>query len=202
MRTEALERAVRRSEHRRSRRAERCALCAEELPEIHRHLLEMATGHPRCVCQACGLLFERPAASEGRYRTIPDRRVPVGGLDPGDLRVPVGLAFFVVGDDGRVAAHYPSPAGATQWEVDREDWREAVSGSSAPDGPRPRVEALLVNTVGGRSEAWIVPVSDCYRLVGIVRQAWEGLSGGTRVWAAVEEFFEQLRRSDGQDPRG
>ncbi len=111
--------------------------------------------------------------------------------------MPVGLAFFVVDEAGGISAHYPSPAGATRWDVDPEDWQALRRECPALDGLIPLVEALLVNAVRGGAEAWIVPVSECYRLVGLVRQGWEGLSGGTKVWTRVEEFFDQLRRSDG-----
>lgn len=202
MRTEALERMIRRASDRRTlSEPESCALCATGLPGNHPHMLDTEARRPLCVCQACSVLFHRPAASEGRYRLVPDRRVRLAGVAPAHLGVPVGLAFFVLSDGGEVTAHYPSPAGATRWEVDGDDW-QAVTAACPPLGAlAAEVEALLVNTAGGRSEAWIVPISDCYRLVGVVRQEWQGLSGGERVWKAIEEFFSQLRRTDGADTR-
>ena len=47
---------------------------------------------------------------------------------PAELGVPVGLAFFVLADDGAVVAHYPSPIGATEWDVDADAWRASGSG--------------------------------------------------------------------------
>lgn len=200
MTTGALERTIRRSAGRRPAMvAEPCALCATTLAEEHPHMLDTAAGEPLCVCRACALLFDRPAASHGRYRRIPERRLAVEGIDPGRLGVPVGLAFFVVADDGSLRAHYPSPAGATRWDVDPEDWSSVAAECPALATLAPEVEALLVNTTQNRSEAWLVPVADCYRLVGLVRQHWHGMSGGSEVWPAVEEFFEQIRRSHGQD---
>lgn len=174
-------------------------MCAARVDDEHPHLLDLDAGHPLCVCRACSLLFDRPVAAGGRYRLIPDRRLPLAGVAPAVLGVPVGLAFFVVSGEGEVTAHYPSPAGATRWEVDAARWAETVNASSALAGLEPEVEALLVNSVAGRSVAWIVPISDCFRLTGIVRQHWRGLSGGDQVWPRIEEFFEQLRSSDGQD---
>jgi len=125
--------------------------------------------------------------------------------------VPVGLAFFVAGDDGTVTAHYPSPGGPTRWEVDQEDWQTAVGACAGLADMAPEVEALLLNRGGrvgagrsetGRSDAWIVPVTDCYRLVAVVREHWDGLSGGDRVWKAVGQFFDELRRKDGSNPCG
>lgn len=200
MSTDALERVLQRADARRwERRTEPCAICAGGLADEHPHLLDLDAGHPLCVCRACSLLFDRPVAAGGRYRVIPDRRLALSGVAPAGLGVPVGLAFFVVSEGGEVTAHYPSPAGATRWEVDAGRWREAVNACADLSGLEPEVEALLVNTVGGRSEAWIVPISDCFRLTGIVRLHWMGLSGGDKVWPRIEEFFDHLRSSNGQD---
>jgi hypothetical protein len=179
---------------------ERCEFCAEPLADRHRHLLDVSHGQPVCVCHACSVLFHRYEASEGRYRLIPDRREVVPGLAPDGLGVPVGLAFFVRQSDGSVLAHYPSPAGATRWQVDDGAWRVLSQRHPRLASMSPEVEALLVNTARGRREAWLVPVEDCYRLVAVIRRTWRGLSGGDRVWPAVEEFFTELRRSDGKDP--
>lgn len=170
------------------------------MPDEHPHLFDLEAHRPACVCRACALLFDRPGAAGGRYRAIPGRRLPVAGVAPAALGAPVGLAFFVVADDGTVSAHYPSPAGATRAEVDPEAWAEALEAAPPLGGLAPEVEALLVNTVERRTEAWMVPISDCYALVGVVRQAWEGLSGGRRVLDAIEAHFENLRRTDGTDP--
>jgi hypothetical protein len=75
-----------------------------------------------------------------------------------------------------------------------------VSGAAALAGLEPQVEALLINNTGGRREAWIVPVDDCYRLVAIVRREWRGLTGGDRVRPGIEGFFDELRRRHGQHP--
>jgi hypothetical protein len=39
----------------------------------------------------------------------------------------------------------------------------------------------------------IAPLDDCYRLVGIVKATWEGISGGAEMEAAVERYFDDLR---------
>jgi hypothetical protein len=71
-------------------------------------------------------------------------------------------------------------------------WREAVRRCPDLDRIAPGTQALLVNAARGRSEHWLVPIDDCYRLVGVIRQEWRGLSGGSRVWPAVDRFFEEL----------
>lgn len=201
MSTGALERVIRRAGARRREAAEQhCDLCRETVGEGHRHLLDTETGEALCACTACALLFDRPAASDGHYRLLPDRRIRLTGVDPRPLGVPVGLAFFVRQDDGEVFAHYPSPAGATRWGIQDAAWDTVVRGCPVLAGLAPLVEALLVNTTGERREAWLVPVDDCYRLVAVVRREWTGLTGGDRVGPEIERFFEELGRRHGQDP--
>jgi hypothetical protein len=160
-------------------------------------MLDRQAGTLLCVCRPCSILFHREEASEGHYRLVPGRRLTLSGVAPGSLGVPVGLAYFVKEPDGAVSAHYPSPAGATRWEVDREAWAGVVRRCPPLAELVPEVEALLVNTARGRSDAWLVPVDDCYRLVAIVRELWQGLSGGDRVWPEIESFFEELRNRHG-----
>ena len=63
----------------------------------------------------------------------------------------------------------------------------------------PDVEALLVNRVGEARECYRVGIDDCYRLVGVIRTHWRGLSGGTAVWDEIGRFFAGLKeRSDSQ----
>ena len=207
----ALERVIRRTATRRQRLAagggrprqpadERCQLCGQPVPGRHRHVFDTERAEPLCACYPCSILFGKDQASQGHYRLIPDRRIRLSGLSPSALGVPVGLAFFVRQAEGRVVAHYPSPAGATRWEVGRAAWNSAVRGCPALADLAPDVEAALVNTARGRADAWLVPLDDCYRLVAIVREHWRGLSGGDRVWPEIERFFDELRRCDGADP--
>ncbi|MBO2457682.1 DUF5947 family protein [Actinomadura violacea] len=179
--------------------ADACTLCAAPVGDVHAHLVEERSGKPLCACRACALLFEQGAAGQGSYRLVPDRRIRLTGVRAADLGVPVGLAFFVVEPDGAVTARYPSPAGATAWSVDQDAWAAATAGCAELASIRPATEALLVNTAKGAAEQWLVPVDDCFRLVGAVRRAWTGLSGGDRVQAEIEAFFAGLaeRRAGG-----
>lgn len=192
--TGALGRVIRRPSGREPGVAERCDLCGADLPEQHRHVLDEQHGDLLCACQACTLLFHREAAGRGHYRLVPEQRSRVPELSPADLGVPVSLAFFVARPDGSVVAHYPSPAGATRWEVDPAAWRAALDRCPPLAGLAPGVQALLVDTARGKHEHWIVPVDDCYRLVALIRREWRGLSGGSRVWPAVDGFFTDLNR--------
>lgn len=188
----AFERIVRGAGTRRQTAAEHCDLCAEPVPEEHRHLLDTRRGEALCACQACSLLFDRDAASSGHYRLVPRRRRLLAPVPTEVLGIPVGLAFFVPRTDGTVLAHYPSPAGPTRWEVDAAAWREVADHRPELRDLAADVEALLVNTVRGRPRHWIVPIDDCFRLVAIVREHWTGLSGGSRVWPEIERFFDAL----------
>jgi hypothetical protein len=187
-----LARLIRSSTDRRTGAEEHCDLCSAPVPDDHRHLYDTERQETLCACRPCSLLFVRGEASEGRYRLIPQRRVRLPPVDTESLGVPVGLAFFVPRQDGTVTAHYPSPAGPTRWEVDARAWQDVVSGCPRLQTVEPDVEALLINTARDLRHYWIAPVDDCLRMVAVVRQEWEGLSGGTRVWTAVDQFFAEL----------
>jgi hypothetical protein len=192
MATGALARAIRATAERRTMDAEHCDLCRAPVEEGHRHLFDTRDGEVLCACRACSLLFADEAALEGRYRLVPRRRVRLPALDTQALGVPVGLAFFVPRPDGTVTAHYPSPAGATRWDVHDPAWRDLVAHCPQLRTLVPDVEALLVNTARGLSHHWITPVDDCFRMVAVVRREWKGMTGGGRVWSAIEEFFAEL----------
>ena len=188
----ALERIIRRGSSQRQEAGPRCELCNTPLAVGHRHLLDTETAAALCSCQACSLLFSRDAASAGHYRLVPQRRTRLAAVPTKDLGVPVGMAFFVQRADATVIAHYPSPAGATQWEVDPHAWAQVVNHCPRLQTLVPDVEALLVNTARGAQHYWLVPIDDCLRLVAVVRQTWKGLSGGNQVWPQIERFFAEL----------
>ncbi|MFF7856944.1 DUF5947 family protein [Streptomyces sp. NPDC007904] len=172
--------------------AEVCDLCAAPVPDEHAHLYDTGQEEVRCVCRPCSVLFAQGGAGDGHYRLVPRRRVRLPHLDTEVLGVPVGLVFFVPRADGTVTAQGPSPAGAMRWEVNAAAWRQLADACPQLASVEPEVEALLMNTVHGLDHHWIVPIDDCYRMVAVVRREWRGLSGGGRVWPAVERFFEEL----------
>lgn len=178
---------------------EHCELCGEPLPQEHRHLLTVATREIRCVCRACSILFDQEAASDGKYRLVPDRRLYLADFRMDDvqwesLRIPVGLAFIFYNTPAqRVAAFYPSPMGPTESLLHLDTWSELVECNPALAGMQRDVEALLVNRARGAREHFLVPIDECYRLVGVIRTSWRGLSGGQEVWQEVKRFFAALR---------
>jgi hypothetical protein len=165
-------------------------------------MLDEQDGRLLCACSACALLFEREAAGGRHYRLVPTGRVRLDGLSAEPLGVPVGLAFFIIGDKGQVLAHYPSPLGVTQSELDPNEWRAVVGQSPELAAMKPRLQAFLVrtSTVPGRDLHWILPVDDCYRLVAVIRRHWTGMAGGSVVWQEIARFFDELERDGGRIP--
>ena len=72
-------------------------------------------------------------------------------------------------------------------------WNEIVAANPILEQMEMDVEALLVNRVGATREYFIVPVDECYKLVGLIRAHWRGLSGGTEVWREINKFYADLR---------
>jgi hypothetical protein len=179
---------------------ERCELCGEPLEARHRHLLDLETRALMCACRACKILFDGEAAGGGHYRLVPERSLALEDFELddavwADLRVPVEMAFFFHDSRAdRVVAYYPSPAGATESLLELDAWEEIERANPVLEEMAPDVEALLVNRSGDRRDYYVVPIEDCYRLVGLIRTQWRGLSGGSEVWEEIDAFFAQLAR--------
>lgn len=112
------------------------------------------------------------------------------------LLIPISLAFFFFSSTaGRVVANYPSPAGVMESSLDLEYWDAIVERNPILRALQPDVEALLVNRIAEEHQYYRVPIDQCFRLVGIIRTHWHGLSGGTEVWTRIEEFFRLLKEA-------
>jgi hypothetical protein len=184
------------------RRAERCELCSVEVHSEHPHLIEVAQRKLLCTCDACAMLFSGQAGT--KYKRVPRQVRLLASFHMTDaewdaLTIPINLAFFFQNSlDSRVSALYPSPAGATESLLPLRAWSQIVEANPALGGLEPDVEALLVNRVGhargvAPAEFYIVPIDVCYKLVGLIRIHWRGLSGGTEVWEEIGKFFSDLR---------
>ena len=179
---------------------ERCDLCGEPIPPEHRHLLDVTPRQIRCVCRPCSILFDRREASQGTYRLIPERRLALNDFRMSDaqwerLRIPVGMAFFTESTpDRRVVAFYPGPMGPTQSMLEFAAWAELTLDNPILMTLEPDVEALLINRARGAEQYFLVPIDDCFRLVGLIRLNWRGLSGGREVWDEINRFFADLTR--------
>jgi hypothetical protein len=176
---------------------ERCELCGAPIEPEHRHLLDTDGRELLCACRACSLLFADPAASRGHYKLVGDRRLRLDDLDLDDvlweeLRLPVDIAFFVRRE--RVEAYYPSPMGPTESLLALDAWAALEAANPILRTLERDTEALLVNRVRGARRHWIVPIDECYALVGLIRTRWRGLTGGGEVWREVAAFFDALDR--------
>ncbi|MCX5197404.1 DUF5947 family protein [Streptomyces sp. NBC_00249] len=182
-------------------RAEVCELCGVVVAEDgHRHLVETEKRTLSCACTACALLFDRPGAATGRFRAVPDRYLADPGhrLDDGAwelLQIPVGVAFFFRNAAlDRLVALYPSPAGATESELDPELWQRVLGAGRLSALLEPDVEALLLRRSEGRTSCHLVPIDICYELVGRMRMLWQGFDGGSEARAALDAFFARVER--------
>jgi hypothetical protein len=95
-------------------------------------------------------------------------------------------------------AMYPSPAGATESLLTFDTWDEIAANNPVLAEMESDVEALLVNRIGHsrgftEPEYYLVPIDECYKLVGLIRSHWSGLAGGTEVWRQIGEFFSGLK---------
>lgn len=178
---------------------EHCDLCGEAVGREHRHLLDIPSRQLLCACRACTILFDQAAAGAGarrliptRYRAIPDFQITDAEWD--SLQIPVNMAFFTTNSVvGRVQALYPSPAGPTESLLHFDTWEEVRRRNPVVQEMAPDVEALLIYRLRQAREQYLVPIDECYRLVGLIRMGWKGLSGGREVWQEIERFFAALK---------
>jgi hypothetical protein len=179
---------------------ERCELCSAPIAPEHRHLLDLTTRELVCACQACSMLFDRGEAARGRLRRVPDRHLRLEDFELSDLtweelRLPVDIAFFFrSSDDDRVLAFYPGPMGATESLLELEAWQQLEDDNPVLASMELDVEALLVMRARGARRQWLVPMDDCFTLVGLIRSHWRGLTGGREVWDEISRFFDELDR--------
>ncbi len=172
-----------------------CELCGIGVSDDHRHLLHLDERRIVCVCETCWSI----RSGDAEYRPTGARRLwledfTLSDADWAAFEIPIGLAFMMrSGVNGEIVALYPSPAGATECELDLNAWGRVCAVNPVLDLLEPDAEALIVNRLADPPQHAIVPIDECYRLVGLVKSRWEGISGGRAIDSAVEEFFESLR---------
>jgi hypothetical protein len=195
-RTQALRALLTRPPAERSDDPERCDLCGVVIHREHRHLLDLTARQLRCACRACAVLFDRDGA--GGHRLVPDRRRYLTGFALGDelwasLNIPVRMAFSYVDSSAGRRLFYPSPLGVVESGLDPATCAHLETANPVLREMAPDVEALLVNRTGDARDHWLVPIDDCYALVGLIRTRWKGLAGGPDVWTGIATFFAELR---------
>jgi len=179
---------------------ERCEMCREVLDGRtgHGHVVELDKRTIVCACRACYLLFTADGAAGGRYRSVPDQvrhdpARPLATADWNELQIPVAMAFFFVNSSlGRIVAGYPSPGGMTECELDLQAWDQLAATYPLVAALTPDVEALFVNRAD--EEMFLIPIDECYALVGELRLRWQGFDGGAEARAAIAEFLSGLRQ--------
>lgn len=177
---------------------ERCEMCGEPAGEPHGHVVDVDQRSIMCACRACYLLFTRPESGGGRFRAVPERYLhdpdhPIGRAEWDAVGIPVGSVFFLRGDDG-VHAFYPSPAGATECQLDLAAFAALSERHPLLRQARPDVEAVLVRgEANGPVDAYVVPIDVCYELVGTVRLLWQGFDGGAEARAAIDACYDRIR---------
>ncbi len=174
---------------------ERCDLCNTVLPADHRHMLHLVDRRIVCTCEACWALH----SGDAEYRPTGRRIVWLDQFRCSDevwgtFQIPIGLAFFMRSTvTESVVAFYPSPAGATESELTLEAWEPLVRDNPLLAQLEADAEALVVNRISDPAQYAIVPIDQCYSLVGLIKSRWEGISGGSAIEHAVPEFFAAIR---------
>jgi Fe-S cluster biogenesis protein NfuA len=167
-----------------------CELCSIGMSDEHKHLIHLGERRILCVCASCWAL----RSGDGDYRPVGNRTVRLEDFRIDDeqwaaFQIPIGLAFFMISSvTGSVIALYPSPAGATESELDLAAWRDVVDGNPGFE-LEPDTEALIVNRLSEPAQHLIAPIDAAYGLVGIVKSSWEGISGGAGVTDAVTGYL-------------
>ena len=175
--------------------AERCDICNTTLPDDHRHMLHLVERRIVCTCEACWALY----SGNAEYRPTGMRTVWLDEFECSPeiwaaFQIPIGLAFFMRSTvTESVVAFYPSPAGATESELTLEAWDALVQCNPALEQLESDAEALVVNRMSEPAQYAIVPIDQCYGLVGLIKSRWEGISGGSAIEEAVPEFFAAIR---------
>jgi hypothetical protein len=179
---------------------ERCEMCRAVLGDRHGHLVDTEKRSLTCACRACYLLFTHEGAAGGRYRAVPERVFhdpgrPLTDADWNELQIPVAMAFFFYNSTlDQVVAGYPSPGGATECELDLAAWDRLAAAHPLLGALAPDVEAIFVNRTGDGNEVFLLPIDECYSLVGELRMLWQGFDGGAEARAALAKFLDSLRR--------
>jgi hypothetical protein len=177
--------------------AERCELCGTELGADHQHLLDRASRQITCSCDACAILF--CGQQSAKFLRVPRRVLKLDHFAWSDsewdaLALPINLAFFVRQPNGEASVMYPSAAGVMVSMIELPPWAELFAAHPEMLAVEAEVEALLINRIGDQDLAYLVPIDAAYRLVGVIRTKWRGLSGGVEVWQAIADFFAGLER--------
>jgi hypothetical protein len=171
-----------------------CELCPIGIGEHHRHLLHLVERRIVCVCETCWSL----RSGDPEFRPPGGRTMVLEDFAMSDevwsaFQIPIGLAFLLRSSvTGSVVALYPSPAGATESELELTAWDALCEANPVLTRLEPDAEALIVDRTGAAPRYAIVPIDRCYALVGMIKSRWQGITGGGAVDDAIDAFFAAL----------
>ena len=178
---------------------EQCEFCSKPIDGAHSHLVDVKDRRLLCACRPCFLLFTPRGAAQGRYKASSERYLHLSGFTLSNaqweaLQIPINLAFFFYNSSTqKMAAFYPSPAGATESLLSLQMWDEIVATNPDVATMEPDVEALLIyRPKDAQLQAYLVPIDVCYELVGVIRKSWKGFAGGEEAWTEIGRFFDEL----------
>ncbi len=97
--------------------------------------------------------------------------------------------------DGEPVTLYPSSAGVTEAETDALAWMRMCAENPVLNDLVPDTEALIINRLTTPPQHVIAPLDECYRMVGLIKSRWSGISGGPELTATVDEFLGALRET-------
>ena len=177
--------------------AEKCELCATEVPAEHGHVADLERCDPGVhvpgLLPAVHPARARAAAATGRCPTgtWPIPAAALGAAEWDALQIPVGLAFFLPQLDLGPGRRLLSEPGRGH----RVRARPGRVGSGWPRSTRcsarrtPDVEAALICRTDSGVEYFLVPIDVCYELVGRMRLHWRGFDGGAEARASIADFL-------------
>jgi hypothetical protein len=174
---------------------EMCDLCGKPIDHDHRHLLHLVDRRILCTCESCLAM----RGGDAELRPTGTRTLWLDDFDLPDeiwasFGIPIGLAFFIDSSaTGGVGALYPSHAGATESEIEAATWNRLRTLNPVLMGLEADGEALIINRIADPPQYAIAPIDESYRLVGLIKVNWEGISGGAGLERAIAGFFDELR---------
>ena len=175
-------------------------MCGETARRAARHVVDIESGRSSAPAgpAICSSLSE--AAAGGKYRSVPERV----RHDPDHAAGRRGLGRAA--DPGRRwRSSSSTPRSAGWWRATRAPpgrpsanltWRPGTGWSPATRclaAMTPDVEAVFVDRSEHGDEVFLVPIDDCYALVGELRRRWQGFDGGAEAHAALAAFLAGLR---------
>ncbi|MEP7145563.1 MAG: DUF5947 family protein [bacterium] len=173
---------------------EKCDFCGKIIPPDHRHLVDLTSLKFMCACELCSVV----QAVVGVYKPLPQRFLRLNDFQLSDelwsdFMIPVNMAFFVFSSLRKgTVAYYPAPTGATESKLKLEAWEKLEQLNPVLKSLVPDLEGLLINRIDSSPLYYIVPIDSCYKLIGMIRNSWQGLFGGSGTKVTTRKFFDEL----------